>query len=58
MPAIPARTHVMLETPSGGVSLADLAATHARVLVRTPEGPRLSVDPWMVDGTVSLEAAL
>jgi phosphoribosyl-dephospho-CoA transferase len=44
--AAPARIDVMLETPIGGVSLADLAAMQAQVLVRTPCGPRLSVDPW------------
>ncbi len=47
--AAPARIDVMLETPIGGVSLADLAAMPAQVLVRTPFGPRLTVDPWMVD---------
>jgi phosphoribosyl-dephospho-CoA transferase len=47
--AAPAQIDVMLETPRGGVSLADLAAMPARVLVRTPGGPRLSVDPWRVD---------
>jgi phosphoribosyl-dephospho-CoA transferase len=44
--AAPARIDVLLETPRGGVALADLAAMRARVLVRTPDGPRLSVDPW------------
>ena len=46
--AAPVRVDVLLETPRGGVSLADLAAMSARVLVRTPDGPRLSADPWMV----------
>jgi phosphoribosyl-dephospho-CoA transferase len=55
--AAPARIDVMLETPIGGVSLADLAAMQAQVLVRTPCGPRLSVDPWMVDATALLEVA-
>jgi hypothetical protein len=36
----------MLETPRGGVSLADLAAMPAQVLVRTPDGARLAADPW------------
>ena len=45
--AAPARIDVLLETPSGGVSLADLATTRSQVLVRTPYGPRLSVDPSM-----------
>jgi phosphoribosyl-dephospho-CoA transferase len=55
--AMPARIDVMVETPMGGVALADLAALPAQVLVRTPRGPRLSVDPWMVDATALLEAA-
>jgi phosphoribosyl-dephospho-CoA transferase len=55
--AAPARVDVLLETPSGGVSLADLAATPAQLLVRTPCGPRLLVDPWKIDATASLEAA-
>jgi phosphoribosyl-dephospho-CoA transferase len=49
--AAPVRIDVLLETPFGGVSLADLAALPAQVLVRTPWGPRLSVDPWLVDAT-------
>jgi phosphoribosyl-dephospho-CoA transferase len=56
--AAPARIDVMLETPIGGVPLADLAAMRAQVLVRTPFGPRLLADPWMVDATASFEAAL
>jgi phosphoribosyl-dephospho-CoA transferase len=54
---MPARIDVVLETPSGGVSLADLAAGPARVLVRTPCGPRLSVDPWLMDATAQWEVA-
>ena len=46
--AAPARIDVMLETPRGGVSLADLAAMPAQVLVRTPDGARLAADPWML----------
>jgi phosphoribosyl-dephospho-CoA transferase len=45
--AAPARIDVVLETPGGGVALADLAAMPGQVLVRTPDGPRLSADPWM-----------
>jgi phosphoribosyl-dephospho-CoA transferase len=44
--AAPVRIDVMLETPGGGVALADLAATPAQVLVRTRNGVRLSADPW------------
>jgi phosphoribosyl-dephospho-CoA transferase len=56
--AAPARIDVILETPSGGVPLADLAAMREQALVRTPFGPRLSVDPWILDATASFEAAL
>jgi phosphoribosyl-dephospho-CoA transferase len=55
--AAPARIDVMLETPSGGVSLAEIAAMPPQLLVRTPYGPRLLLDPWMVDPTVPLEVA-
>jgi phosphoribosyl-dephospho-CoA transferase len=55
--AAPARIDVMLETPIGGVSLANLAAMQSQVLVRTPFGPRLAADPWMVDATASFQAA-
>jgi phosphoribosyl-dephospho-CoA transferase len=55
--AAPASIDVMIETPMGGVSLADLAAMHAQVLVRTPCGPRVSVDPWMADATAFSEMA-
>src|SRR5262249_13207746 len=47
--AAPARIDALLETPRGGVSLADLAAAPTRVLVRTPDGPRLAADPWAAD---------
>jgi phosphoribosyl-dephospho-CoA transferase len=53
--AAPARVDVLLETPRGGVSLADLAAMPARLLVRTPDGPRLSADPWMAGEPVLSE---
>jgi phosphoribosyl-dephospho-CoA transferase len=53
--AAPARVDVLLETPCGGVSVADLAAMPARLLVRTPDGPRLSADPWKVDALVLSE---
>ena len=45
----PARIDVLLETPHGGVSLADLAARPMHVLVRTPHGARLVGDPWIAD---------
>lgn len=53
--ASPVQIDVMLETPCGGVSLADLAAMPDKMLVRTPAGPRLSADPWMVGAGALLE---
>jgi phosphoribosyl-dephospho-CoA transferase len=53
--AAPARVDVLLEAPRGGVSLADLAAMPARLLARTPEGPRLLADPWMTGARVLSE---
>ncbi|HVK73893.1 MAG TPA: malonate decarboxylase holo-ACP synthase [Kofleriaceae bacterium] len=44
--AAPARIDVLLETPRGGVCLAELAARPAPVLVRTAGGARLCADPW------------
>src|ERR1700683_2567356 len=55
--AVPVRIDVMLETPCGGVSLTDLAAMPGQVLVRTPDGARLSPDPWMADAGDLLERA-
>ncbi len=54
--AAPVRIDVMLETPGGGVALADLAAMPAQVLVRTPDGARLSDDPWMLETGALWEA--
>jgi phosphoribosyl-dephospho-CoA transferase len=53
--AAPARIDVMLETPRGGVSLADLAARPVQVLMRTPDGARLATDPWMLDADAFLQ---
>jgi len=47
--AAPARIDVIVETPCGGVSLADLALMPAYLLLRTPDGARLAADPWMMD---------
>jgi phosphoribosyl-dephospho-CoA transferase len=55
--AAPARIDVALETPAGGVALAEFASRPAQVLVRTPCGPRLSVDPWTTDPAVLSEVA-
>jgi phosphoribosyl-dephospho-CoA transferase len=53
--AAPARIDALLETPRGGVSLADLAAASTQVLVRTPDGPRLVADPWTTDADAGRE---
>jgi phosphoribosyl-dephospho-CoA transferase len=53
--AAPARIDVLLETPRGGVSLAELAVGPTHVLVRTPDGARLAADPWMADADALLE---
>lgn len=53
--AAPARIDALLETPSGGVSLADLAAASPRVLVRTLDGVRLAADPWTADNDAGTE---
>ena len=54
--AAPARIDVLLETPLGGVSLADLAAERGQTLIRTSRGPRLSLDPWLTDDMALFEA--
>jgi phosphoribosyl-dephospho-CoA transferase len=39
--ALPARIDTLLESPQGGVALADLTSGAERMLLRTPQGPRL-----------------
>lgn len=41
------RVDAQIETPSGGVALAELAACKPRVLVRASDGARLVADPWL-----------
>ncbi|WP_321882304.1 malonate decarboxylase holo-ACP synthase [Paraburkholderia bannensis] len=41
------RIDAQIETPSGGVALAELAACKPRVLVRASDGARLVADPWI-----------
>jgi phosphoribosyl-dephospho-CoA transferase len=43
---LPARVDVQLETPAGGVALAELAAGPRTVVARTAAGPRRVADPW------------
>jgi phosphoribosyl-dephospho-CoA transferase len=40
------RVDAQLETPAGGVALAELAAGRSRVLARAADGARLVADPW------------
>jgi len=42
------RIDAQLETPAGGVALAEWAAGKTRVLARHASGPRLIADPWAV----------
>jgi phosphoribosyl-dephospho-CoA transferase len=43
---LPVRVDAQLETPQGAVALAEYAAGRGAVLLRTPDGPVLSEDPW------------
>jgi phosphoribosyl-dephospho-CoA transferase len=54
--AAPARIDVMLETPRGGISLAELAAITGQLLVRTPDGARLTADPWTTEARALSDA--
>jgi phosphoribosyl-dephospho-CoA transferase len=40
------RVDAQLETPAGGVALAEWAAGKARVMARDASGPQLIADPW------------
>lgn len=42
------RIDAQLETPAGGIALAELAAGKARVMARHAHGPRLVADAWSV----------
>jgi phosphoribosyl-dephospho-CoA transferase len=44
--ALPVRIDVLLETPNGAVALAEYANSAGTILLRSPQGPRLSRDPW------------
>jgi phosphoribosyl-dephospho-CoA transferase len=43
---VPVHVDTLLETPQGGVALADLIGGVERKLLRTAQGPRLVRDPW------------
>jgi phosphoribosyl-dephospho-CoA transferase len=40
------RVDVQLETPAGGIALAEWAAGKPRVMARCAQGPQLVADPW------------
>ncbi len=40
------RVDAQLETPAGGVALAEWAAGKARAMARHARGPQLVTDPW------------
>lgn len=44
--ALTVRIDVLLETPNGAVALAEYAKSAGAILLRAPQGPRLSRDPW------------
>jgi phosphoribosyl-dephospho-CoA transferase len=52
---LPARVDAQLDAPIGAVTLAEYARG-GRVLLRTPDGPRLIHDPWR-EGTTDLWSA-
>ena len=52
---LPARVDAQLDVPAGAVSL-DEYARGGRVLLRTPDGPRLTCDPWR-EATTDLRSA-
>ena len=52
---LPVRVDAQLDVPVGALSLAEYARG-GRVLLRTPDGPRLTWDPWR-DATTDLRSA-
>ncbi|MBS62034.1 MAG: phosphoribosyl-dephospho-CoA transferase [Salinisphaera sp.] len=44
---LPVRCDIQMETPLGGVALADWAAGNDNVLVKSDQGPFLCADPWV-----------
>jgi phosphoribosyl-dephospho-CoA transferase len=52
---LPLRVDTQLDTPGGAVALAEYARG-ARVLLRTPDGPKLVNDPWRHGATDTLTA--
>ena len=52
---LPVRVDTQLDTPTGAVALAEYARG-GRVLLRTPDGPKLVDDPWRRAATDTLTA--
>jgi phosphoribosyl-dephospho-CoA transferase len=52
---LPVRVDTQLDTPSGAVALTEYARG-GRVLLRTPDGPKLVNDPWRHAATDTLSA--
>jgi phosphoribosyl-dephospho-CoA transferase len=52
---LPVRVDTQLDTPSGAIALAEYACG-GRVLLRTPDGPKLTNDPWGHGATDTLTA--
>jgi len=51
--ALPARVDVLLETPSGGVALAEYASMRRPLLLRTANGARWVADPWAFEAAAA-----
>lgn len=49
------RCDVQLETPAGGVALADWLSKASEVLIKTDIGPCLAADPWRASGASPAE---
>jgi phosphoribosyl-dephospho-CoA transferase len=52
---LPVRVDTQLDTPTGAVVLGEYARG-GRVLLRTPDGPKLVNDPWRHGATDTLSA--
>jgi phosphoribosyl-dephospho-CoA transferase len=52
---LPVRIDTQLDAPTGAVALAEYARG-GRVLLRTPDGPKLVNDPWRHGATDTLSA--
>jgi phosphoribosyl-dephospho-CoA transferase len=44
--SLPVRVDIQVETPFGAFALLEYAREMFRVVLRTPDGPRLVQDPW------------